>query len=88
MNSDLTFKNKSPIRFVHKRTQFIKHFLGHRICHSDNLVDCEVLKDNSLNTSDHNAVKARIKLACLPSMVQGLRPEGRIKWNKTGLADR
>ena len=55
---------------------------------SDNLVDCEVLKDNCLNTSDHYAVKARIKLACLPRMVQGSKPEGRIKWNKPGLVNR
>ena len=50
----------------------------------DNLISCEVLNDDIMNTSDHYAVKAKLKLHCLPQMVSNPGQKGRISWKKTG----
>ena len=54
----------------------------------DNLVSCEVLSDVVMNTSDHYAIKAVLKLQCLPHMVVSPEQKGRISWKKPGTIQR
>ena len=50
----------------------------------NNLASCEVLCDNTLNTSDHYAVQSKLKLQCLPPMIPCSNQKGKISWKKAG----
>ena len=48
----------------------------------NSLINCEVLQEDELNTSDHYAICTVLNLGCIPRMVASPRPVGRVKWDK------
>ena len=81
--SNLTNTAKGPVDTHFGLTgQSCIDFIAIPTALSSNLMECYVLMDDSLNTSDHNPVVALMDLGSLPRTCSVFEPPKRIKWNR------